>query len=177
MNKFINNKKGQAIFEMILFLPFLLFMYTIFYTAGNSINGSINQQKALRGYFYQVVKHNSYLINTSDLNAFSSMKQVGFFSLGWSEKMDGKTPVANCFKFSSLLKNGSSEECDTNVRDPADTSRFVRIFTMYGVCGPIYSAATNLTNGKIFIIDQQTQTYGVKIGDNAVAEQDLCALQ
>jgi hypothetical protein len=49
--KFLN-QEGQAVFELLIFLPFLLFLYTIYYTAGNAINGSINQQKAVRGYFY-----------------------------------------------------------------------------------------------------------------------------
>ena len=48
--------RGQALFEFIVFLPFLLFMLTIMFTVGNAINGSINQQKAVRRYFFTSTK-------------------------------------------------------------------------------------------------------------------------
>jgi hypothetical protein len=158
--KIINNEKGQALFEMILFLPFLIFLYTIFYTVGNSISGSINQQKAVRGYFYQLVKGNSYIVAVPDLekNGLNGLHTVGFFALGWQDKMPGEVPQSNCFHFSSMLKNGSDEKCESPIRDPVETSRFVRIFTMYGVCGPIFTTpAIQPRNGKTFIIDQSSQ--------------------
>jgi hypothetical protein len=139
--KFIN-QKGQALFEMILFLPFLMFLYTIYYTAGNSISGSINQQKAVRGYFYTLVKGNSYVISLGELTRFRrdySIKSVGFNSVGWSDHLVGSQSFAPCFKFSSLLKNNSTEECNGNERDTEGSSRFIRLFTFYGVCGPYYN--------------------------------------
>jgi hypothetical protein len=175
----LKNEKGQALFEMIIFLPFLMFMYMIFYTVGNSISGSINQQKAVRSYFYRLVKGNSYIVPAIDLTTFANEghKQVGFYAIGWKEKLDGKVPVANCFKFSSMLKNGSTEECDSNKRDQSGSSRYVRIFTMYGVCGPIFSMTSPTTTGKKYILDQATQTYGPVINGVATASQDLCSLQ
>ncbi len=141
--KFLN-QKGQAIFELILFLPILLFMYTIYYTAGNSISGSINQQKAVRGYFYTLVKGNSYLVTPQDLHDFSDnkgIKRVGFNAIGWNENMDAsKRSFAPCFSFSSILKNSTTETCDGDEREAEDSSRFIRLFTFYGVCGPSYTA-------------------------------------
>lgn len=139
--KFLN-QKGQAIFEMILFLPFLLFLYTIYYTAGNAISGSINQQKAVRGYFYSLVKGNSYIVTLNELKAHreNSIRRVGFNAIGWNERMDGqKQSFAPCFKFSSLLKNNSTEECEGSEREEEGSSRFIRLFTFYGVCGPTYT--------------------------------------
>lgn len=145
--KFLN-QKGQALFEMILFLPLLLFLFSIYYTVGNSISGSINQQKAVRGYFYATIKGNSYIISLADLKEFvnSGMKKIGFSALGWNEKLDGdKKSLAPCFKFSSLLKNGSTEECESDQRQEEGSSRFIRLFTYYGVCGPAY----HVTNDKV----------------------------
>ena len=45
-------QQGQALVEFIIFLPFMLMMYTVVITLGDAINGSINQQKATRAYFY-----------------------------------------------------------------------------------------------------------------------------
>lgn len=138
--KFLN-QKGQAIFEMILFLPFLLFLYTIYYTAGNAISSSINQQKAVRGYFYTLIKGNSYLVTTNELRnqRNNGIGRVGFNGIGWADSMKGqKNPIAPCFKFSSLLKNGSTEECESPVREEPSSSRFIRLYTYYGVCGPTY---------------------------------------
>lgn len=143
--KNINNEKGQAIFEFIIFLPFLVFMFTIFYTAGNSINGSINQQKATRGYYYTLVKNNTYLLTETDLARFSehSLKRVGFFAIGWREKGDDSKQYGNCFKFMSLLKGTATEECDSEERIDDDASAFVRVFTSYGVCGGTYFQVEN----------------------------------
>lgn len=151
--KFLN-QKGQAIFEMILFLPFLLFLYTIYYSAGNAISGSINQQKAVRGYYYTLVKGNSYIASATDLRGHSGkgIHRVGFGGVGWNERMDREIPIAPCFKFSSLLKNGTSEACDGHIREEQGSSRFIRLFTYYGVCGPTYTAPDST-----FIIDPHEQ--------------------
>ncbi len=155
--KFLN-QKGQALFEMILFLPFLMFLYTIYYTAGNSISGSINQQKAVRGYFYSLVKGNSYVIPLVDLRNFkmnSGITKVGFNTVGWNDHLTGKQSFAPCFKFSSLLKNNSTETCDGNERDEEGTSHFIRLFTFYGVCGPYYTPTQDDPN--FYDIDPRQQ--------------------
>lgn len=143
ITKSLKNQSGQALFELVIFIPFLIFLYTIYSTTGDSISASINQQKAVRGYFYSLIMGNSYLNNPLELAEFSgnSIKSVGFAAVGWREKgkADGSTAFAPCFKFSSLIKNNSSEECDSKERDEEGMSRFIRVFTFYGICGPVYS--------------------------------------
>lgn len=143
----LKNQEGQAVFEMIIFLPFLVFLYSIYYTTGNSISGSINQQKAVRGYFYSLTKGNSYLNTKLDLNEYTegSIKSVGFSALGWREKTTdgGKNGYSPCFKFSSMLKNNIEEPCDSPERDEESSSRNIRVFTYYGVCGPVFNETTD----------------------------------
>lgn len=168
----IKDQKGQALFEMIIFLPFLLFLYTIYYTVGNSISGSINQQKAVRGYFYQIVKGNSYLVTLSDLKSFSAvgLKKIGFNSVGWNERLaDGNRAFAPCFKFSSLLKSNSNEKCDDDTREEEGSSRFIRLFTYYGVCGPSYIETTALSGSNTYYDippNAQTQIGSCTLGNN-----------
>lgn len=157
----LKNQSGQALFELIIFIPFLIFLYTIYSTTGDSISASINQQKAVRGYFYSLVMGNSYLNNPLELAEFSrfSVKMVGFSALGWREKgnANGTTAFAPCFKFSSLLKNTSAEECDSREREEEGMSRYIRVFTYYGVCGPVYSE-TDQGGQKFYWIHPSTQT-------------------
>ncbi|MDO9182974.1 MAG: hypothetical protein Q7U04_11230 [Bacteriovorax sp.] len=162
--KFLN-QNGQALFEMILFLPFLMFLYTIYYTAGNSISGSINQQKAVRGYYYALEKGNSYIVPYTDLKSFrdKGTNKVGFNSVGWNQHLasgsKGEQSFAPCFKFSSFLKNNSTETCDGSDREAEDMSRFVRLFTFYGVCGPYYTQNNFFPD--YFEIDPSAQAYTV----------------
>lgn len=164
----LGNQRGQAIFELLIFIPFLIFLYSIYYTVGNSISASINQQKAVRGYFYSLVKGNSYLNTFSDLKGFSELglKSVGFSAIGWRDKeLPGKKEsIAPCFKFSSLLKNDSTEECDDSERPEDGSSRFIRIFTFYGVCGPVYIESPGLKG------------IGYKIEPGLQAIWSLCSL-
>lgn len=161
----LKNQKGQAIFELIIFLPFLIFLYTIYSTTGNAINGSINQQKAVRGYFYGLLRGNSYINTTTDLDEFSekAISVVGFSALGWREKSasGGQRSFAPCFKFSSLLKNDSSEECDSKERDEDNDgqpiSRYVRVFTFYGICGPVYNKISDGGAGNYYDINPAQQ--------------------
>ena len=143
IKKSLKNQRGQALFELIIFIPFLIFLYTIYSTVGDSISASINQQKAVRGYFYSLIMGNSYLNTPLELEEFSkaSIQSVGFSALGWREKgnVNGTNSIAPCFKFSSLIKNNSTEDCDSKDRDEEGVSRFIRLFTFYGVCGPVYS--------------------------------------
>ena len=162
----MQNQKGQALFEMIIFIPFLIFLYTIYSTTGNSISSSINQQKAVRGYFYSLNKGNSYLNTLDDLDRFrtKSIRMVGFSAIGWREKSknSGDQSFAPCFKFSSMLKNGSTEECDDGTRetdaDGGPSTRIIRIFTYYGVCGPVYSEISDPNAAAFYLIHPSLQS-------------------
>jgi hypothetical protein len=144
MKKHLSNQKGQAIFEMILFIPFIMFLYTIYYTAGNAISGSITQQTSVRGYFYISMKGNSFVNTSPELQILKSkgMKTIGFNSFGWADHLGsngGSESYGTCYSFSSLLRNGSSDTCDGAEREKPGSSPFVRVFTFYGVCGPVYT--------------------------------------
>ncbi|MFT6068887.1 MAG: hypothetical protein ACJAT2_003266 [Bacteriovoracaceae bacterium] len=134
----LDNEEGQAIFELILFMPFLVYFVTLLFTAGNAINGSINQQKATRGYFYHILKGNSLLPVRSDLDAFKGegIRTVSAASLGWAEKRPDDLNFGTCYKFSTLYSS-SEEECDQKAPEP-NTTIFVRPFTFYGVCSATY---------------------------------------
>lgn len=155
------NQKGQALFELIIFLPFLIFLYSIYYTVGSSISASINQQKAVRGYFYALTKGNSYINTLPELEELSNenIKMVGFSSVGWREKSNnGKDAFAPCFTFSSILKNDEAEDCFSSDREEDSKTRNIRVFTFYGVCGPVYSE-TSEPNGKFFEIIPSMQMH------------------
>ncbi|MBC7715274.1 MAG: hypothetical protein H7177_18150 [Rhizobacter sp.] len=158
----INNQQGQAVFELIIFLPFLIFLFMIYSTTGNSISGSINQQKAVRAYFYGTTKGNSYINTRLDLKFLSNKgrKTVGYSALGWREHSEGdeSTAFAPCFQFTSVLKNDSQEKCDDSARDTEDSSRFIRVFTYYGVCGPVYVVNTDDPNGEFYEIPPNVQS-------------------
>lgn len=169
MKKLISNEKGQAVFELILFLPFLIFMFSIFYTVGNSISGSINQQKAVRGYFYFLNKNNSYINTAHDVDEYATkyaMRTVGFATVGWRERSESgdRYSYAPCFEFHSMLKGDFKEDCKDKERGEGSTSTIVRVFTFYGVCGPTYSLPP--TGGSEMSIDPRNQN-----------NPNLCALQ
>lgn len=122
----------------------------IIYTIGNSLNGSINQQKAVRGYFYALVKGNSYLNTKADLAEFkqNGITRIGTASLGWRERSenDGKNSFAPCFSFPQLTKGGATDECDKPDRS-SDSTRHIRVYTYYGVCGATYVIDSSSNSG------------------------------
>ncbi|MCY4523174.1 MAG: hypothetical protein OXB84_00400, partial [Halobacteriovoraceae bacterium] len=44
--------KGQALIELLVFFPFLILLIIAMLKLASAINGSINQQKAVRSYFF-----------------------------------------------------------------------------------------------------------------------------
>ena len=137
-------QKGQALFEFIVFLPFLLFMLTIMFTVGNAINGSINQQKAVRRYFFHFYKGNSTLPMARDLNYFSEqgLRRVGAVSVGWREKSSKSGEIgdsfATCYRFSRLFGESDDDDC-FNPSINEGRSNFIRIYTQFGLCGETYA--------------------------------------
>lgn len=135
------NEEGQALIEFILFLPFMIALLSLLVTVSSSINGAINQQKAARAYFYHIIKGNSYV----PLSRFVySMKgigatTVGMFSIGWmDERLDGANPLAACYQINSMLAGGNTDECKDRYDHAARTSRMIKVFTAYGICGNLY---------------------------------------
>lgn len=168
MKKVLNNNHGQAIFEFILFLPILLFLYLIMYNVGNSISGSINQQKAVRGYFYYLVKHNSFLLTQPEMESYelaAGIKWVGFNGIGWRDKEEGNGTknYGPCFAFPNFISNAAPESCNASERPGEEMSTTIRTFTYYGVCGPIISLpvkpGTATPTSKTYEFDQRNQSH------------------
>ena len=135
----LENDKGQAIFELILFMPFLVYFVTILFNSGSAINGSINQQKATRGYFYYIVKGNSMLPVAGDLTAHMAegITSVASASIGWAERKEGTAEqYGTCYRYSTLYSS-SDEKCDDKAQEPT-SSIFVKPLTFYGVCSATY---------------------------------------
>lgn len=129
------NNKGQAIFEMLVFFPFIVLLFTLIVTVGNSINGSINQQKATRSYFYYSVANDSMGAPIFDMGKFAEngVESSGMYSFGWKESQKGETPLAGCYKLNKLLGNGNNDTCfEAEVSE--GTTSFIRVFTAYGLC-------------------------------------------
>jgi len=140
----ILDEKGQAIFELIVFTPLFLFLFTIIYNVGSSINISINQQKAARRYFYYLSKGNSSLPLQFNLDSFKeagTLSSVGMAFIGFrQQEVSGESSLATCMKFSSFLTGDESEECEDGI-DRSDTpvaTSYIRIYTGYGVCGETF---------------------------------------
>lgn len=142
--KNICNEEGQAIFELLIFMPILIFFYTIIFNVGNSINVAINQQKVTRRYFYDLAKGNSYIPSNLVLDRFKSgFTRAGISMVGFADRLDGGgggsgEPIAPCFKFNTFFTGNNGEECEAPTSGERQTS-FVRVFTAYGVCGENYS--------------------------------------
>jgi len=139
------DEKGQALFELIVFLPLMIFMLTIIYTVGNSINASINQVKATRRYFYYLAKGNSRLPDKSDLKEFfqTGMESVSMSSVAWRESEENKLSYGACYKINTLFGTDSDDDCKKPQIEDQKT-QYIRIFTAYGICGEDY-----MRNGQI----------------------------
>ncbi len=140
------DESGQAIFELLIFMPILIFFYTIIFNVGNSINVSINQQKVTRRYFYHLTKQNSFVPNNRVLENFKAgFTRAGIAMVGFADRLDGGgtgSPIGPCFKFNSFFASDNGETCEDPTSGERQTS-FVRVYTAYGVCGESYSLQGN----------------------------------
>lgn len=148
VKKHLKNSEGQALFEMLAFMPILILLYTIIFNVGNSINVAINQQKVARRYFYYLVKGNSLLPTQAELMEYKSgFTQLGISMVGYADQIEssgsgGGQPYGSCFKFNSFAAGDSDETC----KEPGDEegeSLFVRVFTVYGICGENFFRSGN----------------------------------
>jgi hypothetical protein len=131
------NQKGQALIELIIFLPLMFTVYALISGFANAINGSINQQKVTRSYFYFRVQNNSTVPKPDPEKTYSRFQQFGMYYLGWKEFFVDDNPMAPCYKVSIPLRGRSSDTCDEEYTE--QDSLFMRVATVYGVCGATYS--------------------------------------
>lgn len=138
------NEEGQALLELIVFLPLLFTVYAIVTGFANAIYGSINQQKFTRSYFYYRVQNNSTIPRRPPDGV--NWKLYGMFFVGWREKVQDDRPFLPCYRISIPIANSSSEGCDdtyTSNGDDTPSSQFMRVGTVYGFCGATYVRSNN----------------------------------
>lgn len=138
------SKEGQALFEFIMFLPFLLYLFSVMLTLGNALNSSINQQKATRSYTFHLYKGNANVPTMQDLiRAKKEQKTfLDLIAIGWRVKSgEGTDSFASCFKFQDFLSPFNfTGTCDRPAIEDK-MSPFIRIYTAFGWCGTSYTKA------------------------------------
>lgn len=141
-NKILN--KGQATFEFLVFLPFLLIFIGIFVTISGSINGAINQEKATRGYFYRILKGNPYIVSRSDAQMLVPAvgNSISNLAIGFRKRSEGESSIMSCYVIKSFLAGTLEEKCDAKASNPGGPTFLIKVGTMYGACGASYYAST-----------------------------------
>ncbi len=139
-----NKEKGQALLELIIFLPLIFTIYALVTGFANAIFGSINQQKATRAYFYYRVQNNSTIPRRPDSGV--SWKKYGVYFVGWREKLVGDQPMHPCYRVSIPVAAAANDTCEEEYTSNEDkpSTQFMRVGTVYGFCGATYVRANNL---------------------------------
>ncbi len=132
-----NNQKGQALIELIIFLPMMFTLYAVIGGFANAINGSINQQKVTRAYFYYRLQNNSTIPKPDIEATHLNWTKFGMFFIGWKDYFAaGTSPVQPCYRISIPLQASEVDKCEEKYT--SQTSQFIRVGTVYGICGATY---------------------------------------
>lgn len=130
------DQRGQALIELIIFLPLIFTLYGLIGGFANAINGSINQQKITRSYFYFRAQNNSSMPKPSGALSFQSWKRFGMFFIGWSDREideNSPQPYSACYQISFPVEGAASDKCENPYNKI--TTQFIRVGTVYGTCG------------------------------------------
>lgn len=151
---FLKQEDGQSIFEFIAFAPFYIVLLAVFINITGAINGSINQQKITRAYFYYNLRGNStgldrqYLTTTMD----QGIQNFSMYSIGYMEKRVGQTPEVPCYEVKNFIPGAPElDSCQDKPNNSDAKTQFIRVNTMYGICtellvpGPNGSLVPNFT--------------------------------
>lgn len=133
----MKNQKGQALIELIIFLPLMFMLYSVISGYANAINGSINQQKVTRSYFYFRAQNNSTLPKPDPDEGWRNWTRFGMFFIGWKESFNGRTPVLPCYKVSIPIGAAPGDVCAEKYT--TGTTQWIRVGTVYGVCGATFA--------------------------------------
>jgi hypothetical protein len=148
MKNFKSSQSGQALIELIVFLPLIITLYSVISGFANSINGSINQQKVTRSYFYYRIQNNSNIPGPRSF--YPNWKVFGMYYIGWKDKFEGSEespdPIMPCYKVSIPFKNEPEDACGEAYTKKEST--WIRVGTVYGVCGTTFFN----NNGKVFAV-------------------------
>lgn len=161
--KIIKNSSGQALIELIIFLPLIVTLYTIISGFANSINGSINQQKITRAYFYNRAQNNSTIPNPRTIQgAYENWRYFSVFYIGWKDYFKGEgIPIMPCYKVNIPLKNRPTDKCDESYSE--QNTLWVRVGSVYGICGTSYYHS----NGKVFFMPDSQATSFTSVIDRS----------
>jgi hypothetical protein len=141
-------QSGQALIELIIFLPLMFALYGMISGFANAINGSINQQKVTRAYFYFRVQ-NSSMVPKPNLSEVNNWNKFGMFYVGWADHFVGKLPVMPCYKVSiPLPSNGVEEDCEKDY--DSESTQYIRVGTAYGICGATFQKSPS--DGTYFLV-------------------------
>jgi hypothetical protein len=133
------NQRGQALIELIIFLPLMFTLYSIISGFAGAINGSINQQKATRAYAFYINQNSSNFPNPGSMGP--EMQKSGQNVVGWKSKLDGTAPLMPCYRISLPTKGSKSENCDESYSE--QTTQNIRVGTVFGLCGGTYARQGN----------------------------------
>lgn len=139
------DQSGQAMIELIIFLPLMFGLYGMIRGFANAINGSINQQKITRAYYYFRIQNNSMvprpLRKTVSDKGWS---KFGISYIGWADHLKGEEfPVATCYQITIPLTPVGSDNCDSNYS--TESTQWIRVGTVYGICGATFGVDTNIS--------------------------------
>lgn len=163
----MKNQKGQALIELIIFLPLMITLYSVIGGFANSINASINQQKITRAYFYNRIQNNSTIPGPRLVrNEMASWRVFGMFFIGWKDYFKGgNVPVMPCFKVSIPFRDSPNDKCEDAYQQ--EKTLYVRVGTVYGICGSTYLNVDN----KIFYVPESPQS-----SFNTVVDRTGCTI-
>jgi len=158
------DQEGQALIELIIFLPLIFTLYGLIGGFANAINGSINQQKITRAYFYYRTQNNSTIPKPLQVPNFQNWRRFGLVFTGWSdEPISDSTPapVAPCYEISFPVAGAPNDRCENQYA--TKTTQFIRVGTAYGICGASYITVNGRASGAMdvnrnvsnVIVDQQ----------------------
>jgi hypothetical protein len=147
--KLLKDNKGQSIFEFIVFLPFLVLLFISMVRIQAALNASINQQKAVRSYFFSLLRQNSMLPDKQEAQLLvvgENLQNFGLSLLGYKDYSDGggedeagQIPISSCFELKLL---GLEGEADEKCEDPISSrgkAKNIRVYTAFGICSANYS--------------------------------------
>lgn len=150
-----NSESGQALIELIIFLPLMFTLYSVISGFASAINGSINQQKISRAYFYYRVQNNSTIPRPDPNGAHLAWNRFGMFYIGWKDYFKNQeTPVMPCYRISIPLEGRPSDKCEDKYSDT--NTLYIRVGTVYGMCGATYR---NLNSRTITAPDENGMSF------------------
>lgn len=134
-----SDEKGQALIEFVMFLPFIVMMYSVIVSLGSAINGAINQQKVARSYFYYKMQNNSMVpkAGTANRALAGGWQSFGMQIMGWAGQLQNEQPIYTCYRFRVPLGEDADEgECEDAYS--SEKTQYIKLGVVYGVCGASY---------------------------------------